>query len=365
MTRENMDRYGFVPLGRPIHNVQLAIVDAQFNLCPVGEPGELCVAGAGIGAGYINDPDLTAAKFIANPFPEISGSTIYRTGDQARWLPDGIIEFLGRLDHQVKIRGMRIELHEIENVLSSHPLIREAVVVVKRGPGGDEGARLVCYAMPQAGADPNAGELSSSPLTGEVGWGCCTSLVSTLPQPLPSREGNIRASNSSTLGAGPDLDEIRKYVAGRLPAYMVPAAFYLLSELPLSPNGKVDRNALQNAPEPGAPAVEHPSRLPESVLEQQIRQIWMDVIGLSHVGIHDNFFDIGGNSIQLAQVHVRLQALVHREFPITELFVYTTIHTIAVYLGEDSKPELVGAGAIQDRARRQREAQSARRKLGR
>lgn len=309
MTRENMDRYGFVPLGRPIHNVQLAIVDDGFKLCPVGEAGELCVAGAGIGAGYINDPELTATKFISNPFTEIEGTKIYRTGDQARWLRDGVIEFLGRLDHQVKIRGFRVELHEIENVLNGHPAVREAVVVVKKGRSGDEGARLVCYVMPQEG--------------------------------------------TST-----DVQDIRGYLAGRLPEYMVPAAFHVLPALPLSPNGKVDRGALQNGDEPGEREARKPFGMPGTALEQRIRQIWMDILGHTRFGMDDNFFDIGGNSIQLARAHTRLQTLAGREFPITELLAHTTVRAAAAFVGKDLKPD-EGACAIQARARRQREALAA------
>jgi amino acid adenylation domain-containing protein len=313
MTPENMDRYDFVPLGRPIHNVQLVIVDAEFNSCPIGEAGELCVAGAGIGAGYVNDPEMTAAKFVPNPFSGISGPTVYRTGDQARWLPDGVIEYLGRLDHQVKIRGVRIELHEIESVLKAHPVIRDAVVVVRKGPGGDESARLVCYVM--------------------------------------SRE-DVKAK----------IEDIRGYLSGRLPANMIPSAFHVLAKLPLSPNGKVDRRAIQMIPESDMPVVRQLFVTPGSVLERQILQIWIDVLGLSQVGMNENFFDVGGNSIQLAQVHSRLQMLVKMEFPITDLLVHTTIRTVAAFLVKDSKIKPVD-GSIQDRARRQREALATRRNL--
>lgn len=312
LTRDNLDRYDFVPLGRPVHNVQLAIVDQEFRLCPVGEPGELCVAGAGIGAGYINDKEMTAARFVPNPFPVISGKTIYRTGDQARWLSDGVIEFLGRLDHQVKIRGFRIELHEIESVLNAHPGVREAVVVVK-GDAGSEDARLVCYVM--------------------------------------QREG-----------AAVKVEAIRRHLSERLPEYMVPAAFYMLPRFPLSPNGKVDRRALQSAPERVAASTgKLPSAgLPGNALERKIRDIWMETLGLPQVGMDENFFDIGGNSIQLAKVHTRLQTMLEREFPITELFAHTTIRRLASHFGESATPE-PRAGAIIDRARRQREALAAQR----
>jgi acyl carrier protein len=312
MGRDNMDRYDFVPLGRPVHNVQLAIVDAEFKPCRVGEPGELCVAGAGIGAGYINDPDMTAAKFVPNPFPWIAGATVYRTGDQARWLPDGVIEFLGRLDHQVKIRGFRIELHEIESVLNAHPGVREAVVVVK-GAAGDEDARLVCYVMPREGAAVEVGRL-------------------------------------------------RSHLGERLPAYMVPAAFHVLPDFPLSPNGKVDRRALQSLPEPVAEPAGRPAAaaLPANEMESRIRDVWVEVLAIPHVGMDENFFDIGGNSIQLAKVHTRLQSLLGREIPITDLFAHTTVRRLAAHFGQTVKPES-RADAINDRARRQREAMAARR----
>ena len=303
MAANNMDHYGFVPIGRPIHNVQLAIVDDKLNICPVGEPGELCVAGTGVGAGYVNDPEMTAAKFIPNPFPDIAGPTIYRTGDQARWLPDGVIEFLGRLDHQVKIRGIRIELHEIESVLKTYPDIREAVVILRKGPGGDESARLVCYMMLHEGV-------------------------------------SVR------------IEDIRRYLSERLPAAMIPSAFHVLQKMPLSPNGKVDRRAIeleqkQDEPEVTPPA---PANLSSAgTMEQNIQRIWLDVLKLSQVGMDENFFDVGGNSLQLAQVHSRLSLLIGREFPITDLLVHTTIRAIATFLSKDPKSEQ-GAGGIKSKS---------------
>ena len=306
MTLGNMDQYDFIPLGRPIHNVQIVIVNADFNMCPIGEPGELCVAGAGVGAGYLSDPETTASKFVKNPFPQISGHTIYRTGDQARWLPDGVIEFLGRLDHQVKIRGIRIELHEIESVLKTHADIRDAVVLVRKGHAGEESARLVCYLMPHEGV-------------------------------------NAR------------IEDIRRYLHERLPASMIPAAFYAMEKLPLSPNGKVDRRALELTPEPGISEVSPTIIAPANTLEKQIQQIWLDVLQISQVGMEENFFDAGGNSIQLAQVHTRLLPLAGRDFPITELLIHTTIRAIAAFLANDSKSGST-ASEVQERGRRQRRA---------
>lgn len=307
LTRGNLNQYGFVPLGRPIYNVQLVIADEEMNPCPAGVAGELCVAGAGIGAGYLNDPEMTAAKFVPNPFPEIPGPAIYRTGDQARRLPDGVIEFLGRLDHQVKIRGFRIELHEIENALSSHPSVREAIVVANgAADGGDP--RLDCF--------------------------------------FTVKEGRA-----------PDATALKQFLAERLPAYMVPSSFHALPKFPLSPNGKVDRRALCESFAAPRPATAAP---PLNELEQQVRQIWLDVLHCREAGLDDNFFDLGGNSIHVAQVHVRLQKLVGREFPITEMFSYTTIRALAARFGAEAKKD--GAiEAIQERARRQRDALAARR----
>jgi non-ribosomal peptide synthetase component F len=313
MTQENLDRYEFVPLGRPIHNVQLAIVDTELKPCKIGEAGELCVGGAGIGAGYINDPEMTATKFIQNPLPNISGPTIYRTGDQARWLPDGVIEFLGRLDHQVKIRGIRIELHEIESLLKSHPAVRDAVVVVIKGQGGDESARLVSYLMPY-------------------------------------EDVNV------------DIEEIRSFLSERLPTYMIPAIFKVLPKLPLSPNGKVDRRAIQILQVPEMIVARQALVAPLSAFESRIQQIWMDVLGISQVGMDENFFDVGGNSIQLAQVHSRMQPLVDKQFPITDLLVHTTIRAMATFFMKNSKAQSDGR-SIQDRARRQREVLANRRNL--
>lgn len=315
MTHENRDLYSFVPLGRPIYNVQLAVVDAEFRLCPPGVAGELCVGGAGVGAGYINDKEMTAAKFIDNPFQEIEGSKIYRTGDQVRWLPDGVIEFLGRLDNQVKIRGFRIELNEIEAALDTHPAVRESVVLVKRHENAGADPRLICFYTGKGG---------------EI----------ALPRAL------------------------KEHLKTRLPDYMVPSAFHILASFPLSPNGKVDRKALGLLPEPTSPvdstsAVLSVPSAPNE-LERRLDEIWTEVLGHRVSGPDENFFDAGGNSIQVAEIHTRLQLLLKRELPITDLFIYTTIRALAAHLSPQS-----GSGtaqnAIMDRARRQREALAARR----
>jgi len=308
MTRANMDAYSFVPLGRPVFNVQLAIVDAEMHHCPPGVAGELCVAGAGVGAGYINDPAMTAAKFIPNPLPDIAGPTLYHTGDQARWLPDGVIEFLGRLDHQVKIRGFRIELNEIEAALDTHSAMREAIVVVKDSTQGNE-PRLVCYFTEKSTPTPTTAAL-------------------------------------------------REHLRTRLPDYMVPAAFHRLDNFPLSPNGKVDRRAITALPEPVSTT--NALETPTSEIETIIRKSWADTLGRTNFGLEDNFFDVGGDSIQIAQIHMRLQAELKKTFPITDLFAHTTIRALVTHFGAQSAI-LSPSSEIQDRARRQREAIAARR----
>ncbi|MBL9171199.1 MAG: non-ribosomal peptide synthetase [Verrucomicrobiales bacterium] len=313
LTRDNLDRYDFVPLGRPIYNAQIAILDPELRPCPIGTPGELCIGGTGIGAGYVNDTTLTQQRFIANPLPEIEGSLIYRSGDQARWLPDGVIEFLGRLDHQVKVRGYRVELREIENALQLHPSVREPVVVACRRQENEGAQSLAAYV--------------------------------TLKD-----------------GASADSASLKQFLRDRLPDYMVPSTLSVLDSFPLSPNGKVDRRALAERAAPDAsPSAPVPNG---GNLEGQIAALWREILSRSDVRHDISFFDVDGDSIRLAQLHTRLQALVGREFPLTQLFAATTVRTQAEFLG---LPHAAAAGnaTLQDRARRQREALAAANKRGR
>ncbi|MBD1883776.1 non-ribosomal peptide synthetase [Microcoleus vaginatus] len=253
-----------VPIGRPFPNTQLYILDAALGPVPIGVPGELHVGGAGLARGYLNRPELTAEKFIANPFcEEISAfgpsNRLYKTGDLARYLPDGNIELIGRIDNQVKIRGFRIELAEIEAVLSQHPAVRENAVLVWEEANARK--RLVAYVVPDA----------------RVGAG-------TGAQPL-------QLSSS----------ELRQFLQERLPEYMVPSAFVLLEKLPLTPNGKLDRAALP-APDLTRSELEETFAAPCSGIEQQLASIWMEVLGIERVGIHDNFFELGGDSILSIQI---------------------------------------------------------------
>ncbi len=272
------DERKIVPIGRPVANTQVYILDRYLQPVPMGVPGELHIGGVQVGRGYHKRPDLTAEKFIPDPFNGDPEARLYKTGDLCRWLPDGALEYLGRMDFQVKIRGFRIELGEIENVLCSHSGVREAVVVVH-----EEGERqLVAYVV-------------------AAGESACTSA------------------------------ELRDYLKQRLPDYMIPAAFVTLPALPLNPNGKVDRKAL---PSLGQFQVDsHETWLPPySTAERQIARVWEDVLGVSGVGRDSNFFDLGGNSLSIIQVFSELEQVFDKELSVVEMFRHPTIRLLAEYL---------------------------------
>ncbi|MFH1937853.1 MAG: beta-ketoacyl synthase N-terminal-like domain-containing protein, partial [Bacteroidota bacterium] len=285
-----------VNIGRPIANTQIYILDENHSPTPPGIPGELCIGGMGLARGYLNRPELTAEKFLEI---EIFGKPqrIYKTGDLARWLPDGDLEYLGRLDHQVKLRGFRIELSEIEVILSQHDAVREAVVVLYHK---DDNPNLIAYLI-----------LESDQQSG------------------------------MTIDAG----VLRSWLKARLPEYMVPAVFILLDKLPLTPNGKIDRKAL---PDPlkgsGAPETlqvqSHANFIkPQTALEKQISEVWQEVLNIERVGIHDNFFDLGGHSLLLIQVQSRLRALVGESLPVVKLFQYPTIQSLAAHITHNEPKE--------------------------
>jgi amino acid adenylation domain-containing protein len=303
-----------VPIGRPVHNTALAVLSKDGALCPMGVLGELCVAGDGVGAGYINDPELTGKKFVAVPFAELPGKWMYRTGDLVRMRPDENLEFLGRIDHQVKIRGFRIELGEIETVLEGNPAVRQAVVVAMDGSSS--------IIQDSESAPGDAKQLAAY----------------VVPQPHQS----------------PTPADLRQYLKERLPEYMVPAAFVVLERFPLSPNGKVDKRALPEprgirqeveTPAPAAPAMD---------IEQALAEIWKEVLHLDKVGLDDNFFDIGGESLLIVEVHTKVEQKFKLGSSITTFFECPTINMLAKKLtgGEQPKP----SSSVQDRARRQRQA---------
>jgi aryl carrier-like protein len=286
-----------VPIGRPIANLQCYILDPQGEPVPIGVPGECYLGGIGVGRGYHRRPDLTAERFVPDPFSAQPGQRLYRTGDLVRFRPDGAIEYLGRLDQQVKIRGVRIELGEVEAALRQQPGIREAVVVARRD--GQAGARLIAYVT----ADPD-------------------------------RPGEAAALKSA--------------LARTLPEYLIPAIIIPLAQLPLSPNGKVDRRALP-APEWDTQRTQA-YEAPATETEQQLAAIWAQVLGLPQVGRHDNFFELGGDSITSLQV----LAKAHREgITLTpkQLFEQPTIALAASVAAVGSIEEMTQAAEMRDAGR--------------
>jgi pristinamycin I synthase-3/4 len=269
-----------VPIGLPLSNLQVHLVDRGLRPVPPGTPGELCVGGVGLARGYWKRPDLTAERFIPSPFGDIAGARLYRTGDLARRLPDGVIEFLGRLDQQVKLRGLRIELGEIEAVLAAVPRVREAAVVV-RGETGSQ--RLVAY-----------------------------------------------------VAGGPDCEAggLRRHLEQRLPAYMVPAVWVLLAAMPRLPNGKVDRAALPAL----EPVVAEAAEPPRDEVESLLAGIWAEVLGRESVGIHDNFFALGGDSILSIQVVARANQAGCQITP-RQLFEHQTVAELAAMAGHGTRVE--------------------------
>lgn len=273
---------GELPIGRPIPNVQTYILDHNLNSVPVGVTGELHIAGAGLARGYLNSPERTGEKFIPNRFSGVPGSRLYRTGDSARYLPDGNIEFLGRIDHQVKIRGFRIELGEIEASLGQHPSIRESVVLAR--DESPEDRRLVAYVV-------------------------------------------------AVSGCAPPVNELRSFLHHKLPEYMVPSTFMFLESLPLRDNGKLDRKALP-VPNTTRPELEELYIAPRSNMEQLLVKIWAEVLKIEKIGVHDNFFDLGGHSLLATQVMSRAGGAFHVEIPLRMLFEHPTIASLAVQIVE-------------------------------
>jgi amino acid adenylation domain-containing protein len=283
---------GSVPIGRPIGGTRVYVLGGAMEPVPVGVPGELYVGGAGVARGYLGRPDLTAERFVPDPFgrDDAAGGRLYRTGDRARWLPTGELDYLGRLDEQVKVRGYRIEPGEIESVLADLPGVREAVVVVREDAPGDR--RLVAYVVAEEGAVADAGDAQA---------------------------------------------ELRSRLRSRLPEYMVPAAFVLLDSLPLSPSGKVDRRALP-APEWGGGARERGA--PLTATERAVAAIWEEVLSVPRVGVGDNFFDLGGHSLLLVQVHARLQERFPDRVALIDLFEHRTLGALAAHLERKGAAEV-------------------------
>jgi amino acid adenylation domain-containing protein/thioester reductase-like protein len=280
-----------VPIGRAIANTQVYILDEQLQPVPIGVPGELYIGGAGLARGYLNRPELTAEKFIITDHlggQDAHSTRVYKTGDKARYLPDGNIEFLGRVDHQVKIRGFRIELGEIEAVLSQHPGVQQAVVSLSEDESGNK--RLVGYVVP-----------------------------------------NLKQT--------PSVSDLRHFLLNKFPEYMVPSAFVLLKSLPLTPNGKVDRRALP-VPEQTRPELEAVYAAPRTPVEKQLAEIWAKLLGFEKVGIHDNFFDLGGHSLLITQLLAKVRDTFKVNLSLSSLFELPTVANIAekIAIAQQAKP---------------------------
>jgi len=266
-----------IPIGRPVADRQIYLLDENLQPVPVGVPGELHVGGADLARGYFKRPELTAERFIPDPFSNDPGARLYRTGDLARYLPDGNIEFLGRIDHQVKIRGFRVELGEVESVLGQHPSVRETVVTAFEESTREK--ELVAY-------------------------------VISKQEPAPTTH------------------ELRSFLKEKLPDYMVPSAFVFLDSLPLTPNGKVDRGALP-APDQNRAALGQSYVAARTPIEEMLAKIWGEVLSLERVGIYDNFFNLGGHSLKATQVMSRLRQAFHVEIPLRNLFETPTVAGLA------------------------------------
>ena len=274
---------GPVPVGRPIANTRFYILGSHLHPVPIGVPGELHIGGAGLARGYLNRPELSAEKFIADPFTDGMQARLYRTGDLVRYLPNGQMEFLGRNDHQVKIRGFRIELGEIETVLEQHPAVKESVVIAREDNAGEK--YLAAYLI--------AGQ-----------------------EPVPS------------------IDKLRSFLKQQLPEYMFPSAFVFLDCLPLTPNGKVDRKALP-APDRNRSELEASYVAPRDAIEVQLTRIWEKVLGHGPIGGRDNFFELGGHSLLAVQVIHQIREVFGQTLPVKALFQAPTVEQLAEVLREE------------------------------
>jgi len=269
-----------IPIGSPIANMRGYPLDTHLRPVPVGVPGEMHLAGAGVARGFLGDPALTAERFVPDPFSEEPGGRLYRTGDIVRLLAEGTFEFLGRKDHQVKVRGFRIELGEIESVLAEHPEVLKAVVVLlEEDPGRGAGAdtRLAAYLV-------------------------------------------------SRTGEAPSTDALRIFLAGRLPRFMIPSVFQTLAALPLTPNGKVDRRSLP-APDPRVRSAR--STRPLTPVESAVADLWHRILGVSGAGPDDDFFELGGHSLQAVRLLAALRRSFRIDLPMTAFYGRTTVETVA------------------------------------
>jgi acyl carrier protein len=283
-----------IPIGQPLSNTEVWVLDQQSRMVPVGVPGELCIGGDGLARGYIGRPELTAEKFVPHPYSRHLGARLYRTGDLVRYREDGNIEFLKRMDQQVKVRGFRVELGEIESTLNQYGAVVESVVVDRKDSSGD--IRLIAYFVPEVGVEP-------------------TSL------------------------------ELLTFLQEKLPSYMLPSAFIAIKEIPLTPNGKVDRRAL---PAPEQIEVSTAGFIaPRTEMEQLVAEIWCEILGITQVGADSNFFDLGGHSLLATRVMNRIRERCGVELPLRVLFEFPTVVSLAAKL-DDARPKETELSRILD-----------------
>ncbi len=284
MTDQTHRTLSEIPIGRPLANAQVYILDQQLQPVPIGVPGELHIGGAGLARGYLNRPELTSEKFIANPYSDHPDARLYKTGDTVRYLNDSNIEFVGRIDNQVKIRGFRIELGEIDTVLEQHPALQQGVVIAREDVPGDK--RLVAYVVP-------------------------------------------------TQEQTPTTSELRNFVKERLPNYMVPTAFVILEELPMTANGKLNRRALP-APDLSREDLEETFVAPRNDVELKLTKLWEKVLSIEPIGVKDNFFELGGHSLLAVRLFSEIEQKFDKNLPLATLFQAPTVEQLASCLSQES-----------------------------
>jgi aryl carrier-like protein len=312
LTSADLDN-SYSVIGSPIPDLQVYLLDQYLQPVPIGIAGEICVGGAGLAAGYLGRADLTAERFVPDPFGSSAGARLYRSGDLGRHLPDGDIDYLGRIDHQVKIRGFRIELGEVEAALATHPQVGEGLVILGEHSPGEK--RLVAYCV-----------LNSAEI-------CAAS-------------------------------QIREFLKAKLPEYMVPARVVILPGFPLTANGKIDRRSLPEPDQLSPPGRDGENAEPLTAIEKVIADIWQELLHLDAVGPEENFFDLGGDSLLIIQAHGRIRAKLCHEISVLDMFRYPTIRALALNFSGSKKEFQSEFERAENIAKRQREARQRRRHSG-